>query len=107
MVICLDANSGSRAMVQVSSIGQDLSRSSDTVSPFPNIRPPGHPAMMDIKRKRVDYSNIPSTVAPPPSSSPESPITSTENTDLIYSPDGIPPAYDNLSLHRYSNVTPP
>ena len=120
IVICLDANSGSRAMVQVPLIGQDLGRSSDMVSPFPNVRPTGHPSMADVKRKRLDYSNT-RTAAPPfsgtgnsvslntsaPSSSLESPITSTENTDLIYSPDGIPPAYDNLSLHRYSNVTPP
>ena len=120
MVICLDANSGSRAMVQVPPIGQDLSRSSDTVSPFPNVRPTGYPSMADIKRERLDYSNIRTAASPfpgtgnsvsliasPPSSSPESPLTSTGNTDLIYSQDGIPPAYDNLSLHRYSNVTPP
>jgi len=120
MVICLDANSGSRAMVQVPPIGQDLSRSSDTVSPFPNVRPTGYPSMADIKRERLDYSNIRTAASPfpgtgnsvsliasPPSSSPEPPITSTGNTDLLYSQDSIPPAYDNLSLHRYSNVTPP
>jgi len=114
MVICLDVNSGSRAMMQVPPIGQGLSRSSDTVTPFPNVRPTGHPSMANIKRERLDDSNtfpgIGNSVSlnvSPPSGSPEPPIPSTGNTDLIYSQDGIPPAYDNLSLHQYSNVTPP
>jgi hypothetical protein len=109
MVIFLDANSGSRTMVP-----------SDTISPFPNVRPTGHPSMADIKRERLDYSNTRTAASPfpgtgnnvslnasAPGSSSEPPITSAGNTDLIYSQDGIPPAYDNLSLHRYSNVAPP
>jgi hypothetical protein len=101
MVICLDANYGSRAMVQVPPIGQGLSRSNDTVTPFPNVRPTGHPSMADIKRERLDYSNIRTAASPfpetgnsvslnaspaPPSSSPEPPISSIGNTELIYSP---------------------
>ena len=124
MTVCLDANSGSRAMMHVSPFGQDLghSTSSDTTSPFPNVQPTGHASMVGIKRERLDTSNE-STAASPfpskargdsvspnasgPSSVPEPPTTFSENTDLLHSQDGVPPAYESLSLHRYSNMPSP
>ena len=121
MTMCLDANSGSRVMMHVSPFGQDLghSTSSNTISPFPIVQLTGDASMVDIMRERLDAFNkriaasrFPSeargdSVSPNashPSSAPEPPITSSGNTNRLYSQDGVPPAYENLSLHRYSNV---
>lgn len=100
MAMCLDANSGSPAVVQVSPFGRylGLPTSSDTISPFPNVRPAGYASMADIKRQRLDTSN--NSITSPLTSSPQSPSTSTDllsSQDLAYAY-GIPPAYDNLSL---------
>ncbi|KIM46780.1 hypothetical protein M413DRAFT_422146 [Hebeloma cylindrosporum] len=116
-VMCLDANSGGSPPMMLVSPGQDFSHTSDTISPFPN-GPTGHASMVpvNIKRGKLDSSNI-RTAAPRfpseargdnvsldasrPSGSPELPITSAENVD---DQGGVPPAYDNLSVHRYSNL---
>jgi len=94
------ANSGSRATMQVSPFGRNLGHSltsSDTVSPFPNDPHVGQASIAEIKRQRLDPSNI-RTVAS---------ITSTTgNTDLFHHhQDVVPPAYENLSTHRHSNLT--
>lgn len=111
------ANSGGSPPMMLVSPGQDFSHTSDTISPFPN-GPTGHASMVpvNIKRGKLDSSNI-RTAAPRfpseargdnvsldasrPSGSPELPITSAENVD---DQGGVPPAYDNLSVHRYSNL---
>jgi len=124
MTMCLDANSGSRATVQVSPFGRVLGRfptSSDTISPFPNVAPVGHASVMDFKRERLDPMNtrtaappfpgetsVSLNASPPSSSGPESSITSNAgNTDLLYYQDGVPPAYENISTHRHSNLPSP
>ena len=113
MTVCLDANSGSRAMMHVSPFGQDLghSTSNDMISPFPNVRLAGHRSMMDIKRERLDTSNEHiavsrflseargnTNVLPTGSRSIGAPA------DLLYSQDGVPPNYESLSIRQYSDV---
>ena len=126
MTMCLDANSGSRVMMHVSPFGQDVghSTSSNTISPFPIVQLTGDASMVDNMRERLDASNKRTAVSrfpsetrcnlnsvslntSRPSSAPEPPITFSGNTDLLYSQDGLPPAYENLSLHRYPNVPSP
>ena len=107
MTVCLDANSGSRAMMHVSPFRQDLGHSaSNDISPFPNVRLAGYRSMVDIKRERPDTSNIHTAVSrflseargnnvlPPGSRSISAPA------DLIHSQDGIPPAYESLSIRQ-------
>ena len=113
ITVCLDANSGSRAMMHVSPFGQDLghSTSNDMISPFPNVRLAGHRSMMDIKRERLDTSNEHiavsrflseargnTNVLPTGSRSIGAPA------DLLYSQDGVPPNYESLSIRQYSDV---
>ena len=104
--VCLDANSGSRAMMHISPFGQDLnhSTSNNMISPFPIVRLAGHRSIVDIKRERLDTLNrhIPASrflnntrdnsVLPSGSRPINAPV------DLLYSQAGVPPAYESLSI---------
>ena len=104
MTVSLDANSGSRAMMHVSPFRQDLGHSaSNDISPFPNVRLAGYRSMVDIKRERPDIHTAVSrflseargnNVLPPGSRSISAPV------DLLRSQDGIPPAYESLSIRQ-------
>ena len=112
MTVCLDANSGSRAMMHVSPFGQELGHptSNATISPFPNVRLAGYASMVDIKRERLNTSNKHTAPSRLPSEArgdsvlPNASRPSGAPADLLYSQDGAPPAYESLSIFRYSNM---
>jgi len=112
MTVCLDANSGSRAMMHVSPFGQDLghSTSNDMISPFPIVRLGGYRSMVDIKRERPDPLNQHTAMSRFPSEARGNNVLPTGSrsisapADLLYSPDGIPPDYESLSIRQYANV---
>ena len=106
MTVCLDANSGSRAMMHVSPFGQDLGHptSNATISPFPNIRLAVYASMVDIKRERLDTSNNRTALSRLPnevrgnSILPNASRPSGAPADLLNFQDGVPPAYESLSI---------
>ena len=110
MTVCLDVNSGSRAMIHVvSPFGQDLgySTSNDMI---PNGRLAGHRSMVDIKRERLDTSNEHTAVSRFLSEGRGNNVMPTGSrsigapADLLYSQDGVLPNYESLSIRRYSDV---
>ena len=108
MTVCLDANSGSHAMMHVSPFGQDLghSTSNDKISPFPNIRLTGYRSMVDIKRERPDTSNKHTAVprflseARGNNALPTGSRSISAPADLLQSQDAIPPDYESLSIRQ-------
>jgi len=113
---CLDANSGSRAMMHVSPFGQDLrhSASNDMISSFPNVRFTRYRSMVDIKRERADTSNKHTqAVSRFLSEARDNNVLPTGSrpisapADLLHPQDGVPPDYESLSIRQYSNVPSP
>ena len=100
MTVCLDANSGSRAIMHVS---QDLGHptSNATISPFPNVQPVGYASTVEIKRERLNTSNnrtAPSRLPSEARGNSNASRPSGAPPDLLYSQDGVPPTYESLSI---------
>ena len=115
-MVCLEANSGSRsAMMHVSPFGKDLdhSTSNDMIPPFPNVRLAGYRSMVDIRRERLDTSNKRTAASCLPREARSDSVLPNASgpisapADLLYSQDGVPPAYESLSIRQYSNVRSP
>jgi len=115
MTVCLDANSGSRARMHISPFEHDLGHSTSNamISPFPIVRLAGYRPLADIKRERPDPLNQHTTVPHFPSEARGNNVLPTGSrqigapADLLYSPDGIPPDYESLSVRQYPNVPAP